>query len=254
MGRERFLSILAFFHIANNASFVPYGAENHDPIHKIRPFVNHLNTIFKEVYQPEREVCIDEAMIPFKGRSKFKVYMTDKPTKWGFKLYELCESRSGYVWNLEMYCADKRISNKPVDVTMSLINPLLDKGYRLYCDNYYCCHELLNRLEGRGMMLIGTCRKNRVGMPADLFLQKQRPCDFDYRRNGQLIVTRWFDKRKVTTVSTIHQPQLREAAGRFEVKRKTLAVIDYTRGSAADPVEPEIPPSGRRRRQRLFRM
>ncbi|GFR62106.1 PiggyBac transposable element-derived protein 4-like [Elysia marginata] len=80
MRRERFLSILAFFHIANNASCVPYGAENHDPIYKIRPFVKHLNTIFKQVYQPEREVCIDEAMVPFKGRSRFKVYMKDKPT------------------------------------------------------------------------------------------------------------------------------------------------------------------------------
>ncbi|GFN83568.1 PiggyBac transposable element-derived protein 4-like [Plakobranchus ocellatus] len=80
-------------------------------------------------------------MIPFKGRSRFKVYMKDKLTKWGIKLYELCESSSGYVWSVEMYCAEKRRSNKPVDVTMCLLQPLLDQAYRLYVDNYYCCPD-----------------------------------------------------------------------------------------------------------------
>ena len=81
------------------------------------------------MYEPRQDICINEAMVPFKGRSKFKVFMKDKPTKWGFKLNELCESGTGNVYNLEKYCADKRISNKPVDVTMRLMEPLLKKGY-----------------------------------------------------------------------------------------------------------------------------
>ncbi|GFN81482.1 PiggyBac transposase uribo1 [Plakobranchus ocellatus] len=92
--RERPLSILAFLHINDNATFVQHGQPDHDPIQKIRPFVDHLNAKFKEVCQPQQEVCIDEAMIPFKGRSRFNVYM-DKLTKERLKLYELCESSSG---------------------------------------------------------------------------------------------------------------------------------------------------------------
>ncbi|GFO33866.1 PiggyBac transposable element-derived protein 4 [Plakobranchus ocellatus] len=134
--------------------------------------------------------------------------MKDKPTKWEFKLCELCESSSWYVWSVEMYCADKRISNKPVDVTMRLLQPLLDQGYRLYVDNYYCCPDLWNQ------------------MPADLFQNRQRPGDFDFRRKGQLVAARWFDKREVVTLSTIHQPPLTETIGRYEVKEKPLAVID----------------------------
>ena len=153
--------------------------------------------------------------------------MKDKPTKWGFKLYELCESKSGYVYSLEVYCADKRLSNKPVDVTMRLMQPLLDKGHRLYIDNYYCCPELWGRLKGRATMMVGTCRRNRVDMPADLFEGRQRAGDLDYRRKGQLLATRWFDKWEVVNLSSFHLPQLRETQGRFEVKQKPLAVIDY---------------------------
>ncbi|GFO36556.1 PiggyBac transposable element-derived protein 4 [Plakobranchus ocellatus] len=84
----------------------------------------------------------------------------------------MCQSSSGYVWSVEIYCADKRMSKIPVDVTMRLLQPLLDEGYRLYVDNYYC-PDLWNQMQGRNSMLVGTCRKNRVGMPADLF-QKGR--------------------------------------------------------------------------------
>ncbi|GFN97528.1 PiggyBac transposase uribo1 [Plakobranchus ocellatus] len=79
--RERPLSILAFLHINDNATFVPHGQPDHDPIQKIRPFVDYLNAKFEEVCQPQQEVCIDEAMIPFKGRSRFNVYMKDKLIK-----------------------------------------------------------------------------------------------------------------------------------------------------------------------------
>ncbi|GFO01250.1 PiggyBac transposable element-derived protein 4 [Plakobranchus ocellatus] len=229
MPRERFLSILAFFHIADNSTFIPFDQPDHDPVHKIRPFITHLNDKFKELYSLGQNVCIDEAMIPFKGRSRFRVYMKDKPTKWGFKLYEICESGSGYVYSFEMYCADKRISNKPIDVTMRLMEPILNKGHRLFLDNYYCCPALWTRLQPHQTMMVGTCRKNRLGMPADLFQGRQHQGDLDYRRKGQLIVTRWFDKREVVTLSTLHKPELRITPGRFEVKEKPLAVIDYIR-------------------------
>ncbi|GFN83545.1 PiggyBac transposable element-derived protein 4-like [Plakobranchus ocellatus] len=79
---------------------------------------------------------------------------------------------------------------------MRLLQPLLDQGYRLCVDNYYCCPDLWNQMQGRNTMLVGTCRKNRVGMPADQFQNMQRPGDFDFRRKGQLVATQWFDKRE----------------------------------------------------------
>ncbi|GFO24125.1 PiggyBac transposable element-derived protein 4 [Plakobranchus ocellatus] len=66
---------------------------------------------------------------------------------------------------------------------MRLLQPLLDQSYGLYVDNYYCW----NQMQRRNTMLVGTCRKNRVGMPADLFQNRQRPGDFDFRRKGQLV-------------------------------------------------------------------
>ena len=142
------------------------------------------------------------------------------------------------MYNLEMYCADKRISNKPVDVTTRLMEPLFNKGYRLFLDNCYLCPELWTRLQRHRTLMVGTCRKNRVGMPRDLFVERQRQGDLDFRRKGQLIFTRWFDKLEVVPLSTFHQPQLREIQGRYEFKQKPLSVIDYIRNMSGRPFGP----------------
>ncbi|KAK7504155.1 hypothetical protein BaRGS_00004459 [Batillaria attramentaria] len=229
MPRDRFLAILAFLHVNDNATYVPYGQPDHDPIHKIRPFMSHLQKKFAEAYVPEQKIALDEAMCPFKGRSRFKVYMKDKPVKWGFKFYEVCESSSGYVCRLEMFCADKRYSNKPHDVVLRLMDPLLHKGYHVYMDNYYCYEPLCNHLAGHGAtMVCGTARKDGQTLPKKDFvnipIEKGR---LDYGRKDQVVLTKWRDKRDVLSLSTMDKPELVRTQGRFELKEKPRCVVNY---------------------------
>ena len=102
---------------------------------------------------PEPEICVDEAMCPFKGRSRFRIYMKDKPTRWGFKFYELSERKSGYVYRLELCCGQPGLSNKPHDVVMRLVDPVLKKGYHLYINNYYCEPSLCAKLATKKKMV-----------------------------------------------------------------------------------------------------
>jgi len=37
-------------------------------------------------------VAIDEQLVPFRGRCKFKQYMPSKPAKYGIKIFWLCDS------------------------------------------------------------------------------------------------------------------------------------------------------------------
>ena len=232
MSRQRFTSILAFLHLNDNATYIEHGQEGHDPIHKIRPFYSHLQEKFQALYVPEREICVDEAMCPFKGRSRFRVYMKDKPTKWGFKFYELCESKSGYVYRFEMFCRQPGVSNKPYDVVMRLVDPLLKKGYHLYIDNYYCEPSVCATLAAKKTMVCGTVRKNRQQMPRDLGDQPLDRGQIDYRRRGNVVALKWRDKKDVFMLSTMHKPQLQHTRGRYEEKNKPEAVIEYIQNMA----------------------
>jgi hypothetical protein len=51
-----------------------------DILYKIREFINDQNEKYKKYYYPCEFLCVDEGMIPFGGKAKFKVYNPDKPT------------------------------------------------------------------------------------------------------------------------------------------------------------------------------
>ncbi|GFO06750.1 PiggyBac transposable element-derived protein 4-like [Plakobranchus ocellatus] len=55
-------------------------------------------------------------------------------------------------------------------------------------------------------------------MPRDLMDQRVAKGELDYRHNGQIIITKWMDKREAITLSTMSKPSLRVTQGRFELK------------------------------------
>jgi hypothetical protein len=56
---------------------------------------------------PDKELCLDEGMVLFKGRLAFEQYMPFKPTKWGLKVWVLTDAETGYILNFEIYCGSK---------------------------------------------------------------------------------------------------------------------------------------------------
>ncbi|GFR62082.1 PiggyBac transposable element-derived protein 4-like [Elysia marginata] len=184
MTRSRFLSILSFFHLNDNAKFIPRGEPNHDPLHKVRPFLDHLRQAFPSFYLPTQNICIDEALCPWRSRAQMRVYMKDKPVKWGIKLYKLCESKSGYVVEFEVMAHEINVSNTPEEVCKRLIAKYLNQGHCLYIDNYYCNPSLCNFLAANNTIFVGTVRPNRVGLPKDLMTQTLTAGEMDYRRRN----------------------------------------------------------------------
>ena len=62
-----------------------------------------LTAQFEETYNYGREVSIDEAMVPLKGRCSMKQYLPMKPVKRGFKVWVLADGKTGYISMLNFY-------------------------------------------------------------------------------------------------------------------------------------------------------
>ena len=103
MKRDRFTLILRFLHLNDSARYRKRGEPGHDPLYKLRPFIDPLFANFQANYRLSKEICIDETMIGFKGRLSFIQYMPKKPTKWGMKAYVLADSHTGYMYNWYLY-------------------------------------------------------------------------------------------------------------------------------------------------------
>ena len=61
--RYRFSLLLRFLHLNDNSKYIPKGRPGHDPLYKIRPFMDQLIRNFQEAYTPSREISLDESMI-----------------------------------------------------------------------------------------------------------------------------------------------------------------------------------------------
>ncbi len=91
--------------------FFPKGQPGHDPLHKIRPFLDKILDNFQSSFQLGRKVSLDESMIGFKGRLGFVQYIPKKPTKWGLKAFVVSDSVTGYAFNWVLYTGKLLFSN-----------------------------------------------------------------------------------------------------------------------------------------------
>ena len=62
-----------------------------------------LISSFQKNYKFGRHGLIDETMVKFKGRSSFKQYLPAKPIERGYKIWRLCDSITGYLFNCRIY-------------------------------------------------------------------------------------------------------------------------------------------------------
>ena len=109
MPRARFEGLLSNIHLADNAT-----ADRTDRLYKVSEFVGKFNQRCQELYYPEKKVCIDESLIPFRGRIIFRQYIPNKRHRYGIKAFKLC-SRGGYTYRMseQMYLAwQKRLLSK----------------------------------------------------------------------------------------------------------------------------------------------
>ncbi|UYV66531.1 PGBD5 [Cordylochernes scorpioides] len=149
MIRPRFEAILSMLHLNDNASYVAFGQPGHDPLHKIRTFLDALVHKFKTYYYPCQPLTIDEAICPFRGRIRFRIYIKGKPHKYGIKIFELCESSSGYACNIEVYTGKQPGQGADYNSTLKLVErmaaPYFNRGHVIYfdrwCSIYYNKHK-----------------------------------------------------------------------------------------------------------------
>ena len=165
MSRDRFDLIWRFLHLSNNNQ-----PNNNDKLSKLRFFLDYLNRKFKEVYKPNAHMTVDESMVPFKGRLGFKQYMPAKPVKWGIKVWSLCESATGYLYNFQIYIGAEGQAEHGLSyrVVMDLCVCLANTFITVVFDNFYTSCELLKNLLIRGIYACGTIRQNRKGLPQEL--------------------------------------------------------------------------------------
>jgi len=175
MPRDRFLLLLRFLHCNDNDA-TDVNNPDRDRLHKIRPIISMLRHNCASVCIPGRDLCVDESLVLYKGRLAFKQFIRTKRARFGIKLFELCTS-SGILLDFLVYHGRMRceLVNIPghvflfsEQIPLTLMGQYLDKGHRLFIDNYYTSPVLAQYLMDRGTKICGTVRPTRRNFPSEL--------------------------------------------------------------------------------------
>lgn len=85
-------------------------------------------------------------------------------------------------------------------------------------DNYYNSVALSSKLLAQKTHSTGTLRNNRRGNPKEVTSAKLKRGEYIWRRNNEIYVSKWKDKRDVLSISTAHVPQLVEVQNKLKKK------------------------------------
>ncbi|XP_069802761.1 piggyBac transposable element-derived protein 4-like [Dendropsophus ebraccatus] len=213
MTRARYEAIQKFLHFTDNSQCPPQNDPNFDRLFKIRPLINILALSFSRVYTLQKEISIDESLVHFKGRLKFRQYMPNKRARYGMKVYKLCESETGYTQAFRVYEGKDR-NIQPPDcpssltttgkIVWDLLHPLLDKGYNLYLDNWYTSVPLFKCLLAKKTVACGTVRKNQKHLPKTLIGQTLKIGESRAMVHDGVLCLKFRDKKDVCMLTSIH--------------------------------------------------
>ncbi|KAE9546865.1 hypothetical protein FO519_009923 [Halicephalobus sp. NKZ332] len=220
MTRTRFETLLVNLHLADNTI-----ADGKDRLFKIAPIISILNDQSEKFFTPGSSLCVDESLVPFRGRIVFRQYIPNKRHRYGIKLFKICGD-GGYTCRTKVYAGKEACQNTSVSekVVLELADKYLDVGRDIYTDNYYTGIPLGEKLIARKTNLIGTCRRNRKGLPKTLLQKKLKRGDkVAYQKNG-IMVLKYKDKRDILMLSTRHDDT------HDGETQKPRVIEDYNRG------------------------
>ena len=131
--------------------------------------IDHLNSKFSEVLSNDSEQSIDEHMVKLKCRFGMKPHINSKPIKWSFKFWCRCSSKSGYLYQIDIYLERKQTPEFNLglgeEVVLQLTKDLERSFCTAYFDNFFNSPKLIEKLFQKDIYGIGTVRANRKQMP-----------------------------------------------------------------------------------------
>nr|CAH7747701.1 unnamed protein product [Callosobruchus chinensis] len=144
---------------------------------------------------------------------EFRVYIPNKPSKYGIKAFALVDARSFYTVNLEVYLGEQpigpfRVSNKVPDVVKRVIEPINGSGRNISMDNWFTSFSVIEDLiTDYRLTVVGTVKKNKRELPTELTEIKSRhvySSIFAYQQNMTLLSYLPRKRKNVLAISSMH--------------------------------------------------
>lgn len=161
--------------------------------------------------------CIDEMLVGFRGRCKFRMYIPSKPRKYGIKIQALVDAKTHYMLNAYVYTGKdsdgKTLTEeecrlpKPTQAVLRLVAPIKGTNRNVTGDNWYSSVPLVEELRKRNLTYVGTMKKNKREIPAEFLpsaSREEQSSLFGFTSDKTLVSYVPKKKKAVVLISSMH--------------------------------------------------
>ena len=199
---QRFDAILRNLHFTDNT----HENQKIDKAWKVRSLVDHFNYVYDRYAEVVKNQCIDEHMCMFKGNNTMKQCIKNKPIKWGFKYWQRCCAKTGYLFEYQLYTGRKNSPELGLGegVVVSLCSKLRNSYVTVYADNYFSSPALAIKLLEEGIYFTGVTRVDRVGLPKFKLDKEMDRGEYQtfYCQEKPMNAVKWIDNKAVVILTT----------------------------------------------------
>lgn len=149
-----------------------------DKLAAIRQIWQMFEKSCREYYTPSEYVTIDETLLGFRGRCPFKMYIPNKPDKYGLKWVNMCDAKTSYMCSAKPYIGkeDRQSScSIPTQYVLELTKEIHGTNRNCTMDNWFSSYEVAEKLLEKKLTMVGTMRKNKPDIPKQLVETKGKP-------------------------------------------------------------------------------
>ncbi|CAK1590577.1 unnamed protein product [Parnassius mnemosyne] len=111
----------------------------------------------QKYYKIGENTTIDEMLVSFRGRCRWKKYMPNKPCKYGLEIKCLTDSTTDYLYNAYLYTGKNSDGNGltdeqkkllvPTQCVLRLAKPIMGTNRNITADNYFSSIEVCRELK-----------------------------------------------------------------------------------------------------------
>lgn len=166
-----------------------------DRLAKIRTVLDSFIENCKTAYSLGENITVDAILAPFRGKCKFVKYLPNKTARYGLKIFILCDSKTCFVSNIEVYCGTQHKGpyQQPTsaeDVVQRLVQHCEGVNRCITMGNWYTSHNLVKTLHDKRLTCVGAMKYKHRIIPTPFLPQRSRnACTtrFGYQRDMSLV-------------------------------------------------------------------
>lgn len=168
MSQRRFRFLLSFLRFDDKAT--RHERRLVDKFAPIREIWDTLIDNCKKYYSVHQNCTIDEQLVSFRGRCSFRVYMRNKPHKYGIKILMMNDSATSYMINAMPYIG--RVQTEitetvPAYYVKTLSTPIHGTGRNITCNNWFASVRVMENIkQNYNLTLVATIRQTQREIPS----------------------------------------------------------------------------------------